>query len=87
MSLSALPHLAFKFYSTSLIGKLAYTVLVLNCFQDSVLHFTMDCENTVSVFVLMLIPDFRSFKGWQKNAITAYLGELSIKIGKPNDFI
>ncbi|MBA0702194.1 hypothetical protein Goari_020421 [Gossypium aridum] len=43
--------------------------------------------NTVSVFVLMLIPDFRSFKGWQKNAITAYLGELSIKIGKPNDFI
>ncbi|KAE8705384.1 D-aminoacyl-tRNA deacylase [Hibiscus syriacus] len=31
--------------------------------------------------------DHKSFKGWQKNAITAYLSELNIKIGKPNDFI
>lgn len=45
MNLSALPYLAFKFYSMSLIGKLAYTVLVLNCFEDSVLRFTMDCES------------------------------------------
>ncbi|XWS64161.1 hypothetical protein CRYUN_Cryun06bG0162600 [Craigia yunnanensis] len=29
----------------------------------------------------------RSFKCWQKNAITAFLGEQNIKIGKPNDFI
>ncbi|KAL4639842.1 hypothetical protein ACB092_03G247900 [Castanea dentata] len=27
-----------------------------------------------------------SFKSWQKNAITGFLGELNIKIGKPNDF-
>ncbi|CAN1152313.1 D-aminoacyl-tRNA deacylase [Linum perenne] len=30
--------------------------------------------------------DHKSFKGWQKNAITAFLGELNIRIGKPNDF-
>ncbi|XP_022132337.1 D-aminoacyl-tRNA deacylase isoform X2 [Momordica charantia] len=30
--------------------------------------------------------DHKSFKGWQKNAITGFLGELGIKIGKPNDF-
>ncbi|KAL9226126.1 hypothetical protein vseg_001974 [Gypsophila vaccaria] len=30
--------------------------------------------------------DQKSFKGWQKNAITAYLQEHNIKIGKPNDF-
>lgn len=30
--------------------------------------------------------DHKSFKGWQKNAITEYLAELNIKIGKPNDF-
>ncbi|XP_022726160.1 D-aminoacyl-tRNA deacylase-like isoform X2 [Durio zibethinus] len=31
--------------------------------------------------------DHKSFKSWQKNAITAFLGEQNIKIGKPNDFI
>lgn len=30
--------------------------------------------------------DQKSFKGWQKNAITAFLEEQKIKIGKPNDF-
>ncbi|KAL4639841.1 hypothetical protein ACB092_03G247900 [Castanea dentata] len=30
--------------------------------------------------------DHKSFKSWQKNAITGFLGELNIKIGKPNDF-
>ncbi|KAJ8760476.1 hypothetical protein K2173_015143 [Erythroxylum novogranatense] len=30
--------------------------------------------------------DHKSFKGWQKNAITGFLGELNIKIAKPNDF-
>ncbi|KAM1082151.1 hypothetical protein ACFX13_021192 [Malus domestica] len=30
--------------------------------------------------------DQKSFKSWQKNAITAFLGEQNIKIGKPNDF-
>ncbi|GMH01815.1 hypothetical protein Nepgr_003654 [Nepenthes gracilis] len=31
--------------------------------------------------------DQKSFKSWQKNAITAFLNEQNIKIGKPNDFI
>lgn len=30
--------------------------------------------------------DHKSFKSWQKNAITEYLGELNIKNGKPKDF-
>ncbi|TQD72595.1 hypothetical protein C1H46_041874 [Malus baccata] len=30
--------------------------------------------------------DQKSFKSWQKNAITAFLGKQNIKIGKPNDF-
>ncbi|XP_057961422.1 D-aminoacyl-tRNA deacylase [Malania oleifera] len=30
--------------------------------------------------------DQKSFKGWQKNAITGFLAEQDIKIGKPNDF-
>ncbi|XP_062111312.1 D-aminoacyl-tRNA deacylase isoform X2 [Humulus lupulus] len=30
--------------------------------------------------------DHKSFKGWQKNALTGFLGEQNIKIGKPNDF-
>ncbi|KAJ7953952.1 D-aminoacyl-tRNA deacylase [Quillaja saponaria] len=30
--------------------------------------------------------DHKSFKGWQKNAITGFLVEQNIKIGKPNDF-
>ncbi|GAV79539.1 tRNA_deacylase domain-containing protein [Cephalotus follicularis] len=30
--------------------------------------------------------DHKSFKSWQRTAITEYLGELNIKIGKPNDF-
>ncbi|KAG6469696.1 hypothetical protein ZIOFF_070626 [Zingiber officinale] len=30
--------------------------------------------------------DQKSFKGWQKNAITSYLTEQNIKIGKPQDF-
>ncbi|WCJ22061.1 D-aminoacyl-tRNA deacylase [Euphorbia peplus] len=30
--------------------------------------------------------DHKSFKGWQKNAITGFLAEQNIKIGKPNDF-
>ncbi|KAL1828871.1 hypothetical protein ACET3Z_007283 [Daucus carota] len=30
--------------------------------------------------------DQKSFKGWQKNAITEYLHEMDIKIGKPGDF-
>ena len=30
--------------------------------------------------------DHKSFKGWQKKAITAFLEEQHIKIGKPNDF-
>ncbi|CAI0390470.1 unnamed protein product [Linum tenue] len=30
--------------------------------------------------------DHKSFKSWQKNAITAFLGELDVKVGKPNDF-
>ncbi|CAB4295424.1 unnamed protein product [Prunus armeniaca] len=30
--------------------------------------------------------DHKSFKSWQKNAITGFLGEQNIKIGKPNDF-
>lgn len=35
---------------------------------------------------IMAHLDHRSFKGWQKNAITSYLEEENIKIGKPNDF-
>ncbi|KAH9772243.1 D-aminoacyl-tRNA deacylase [Citrus sinensis] len=31
--------------------------------------------------------DHKSFKGWQKNAITGFLSEQNIKVGKPNDFI
>ncbi|KAL6863741.1 hypothetical protein ACP4OV_016644 [Aristida adscensionis] len=31
--------------------------------------------------------DHKSFKGWQKNAITSYLQEQNIRIGKPNDFL
>ncbi|KAL5828582.1 hypothetical protein ACOSQ3_018050 [Xanthoceras sorbifolium] len=31
--------------------------------------------------------DNKSFKGWQKTAITKYLSEQNIKIGKPDDFI
>ncbi|XP_004509954.1 D-aminoacyl-tRNA deacylase [Cicer arietinum] len=30
--------------------------------------------------------DQKSFKGWQKNAITGFLTEQNIKIGKPNNF-
>ncbi|THU64014.1 hypothetical protein C4D60_Mb01t21960 [Musa balbisiana] len=30
--------------------------------------------------------DHKSFKGWQKNAITSFLTEENIKIGKPQDF-
>ncbi|XP_065860632.1 D-aminoacyl-tRNA deacylase [Euphorbia lathyris] len=30
--------------------------------------------------------DHKSFKSWQRNAITGFLGEQNIKIGKPNDF-
>uniref|UniRef100_A0A803KVK0 D-aminoacyl-tRNA deacylase n=1 Tax=Chenopodium quinoa TaxID=63459 RepID=A0A803KVK0_CHEQI len=30
--------------------------------------------------------DHKSFKGWQKKAITAFLEEQNIQIGKPNDF-
>ncbi|CAI9096408.1 OLC1v1032554C2 [Oldenlandia corymbosa var. corymbosa] len=30
--------------------------------------------------------DHKSFKSWQKNAITDYLGQQNIKIGKPADF-
>ncbi|XP_051145828.1 D-aminoacyl-tRNA deacylase isoform X2 [Andrographis paniculata] len=30
--------------------------------------------------------DHKSFKGWQKNAITDFLGKQNIKIGKPADF-
>ena len=35
---------------------------------------------------LMIVFHCRSFKSWQKNAITGFLGEQNIKIGKPNDF-
>lgn len=37
----------------------------------------------VTVF---LVGGRRSFKGWQKNAITSFLSEQNIKIGKPEDF-
>ncbi|PIA63263.1 hypothetical protein AQUCO_00200943v1 [Aquilegia coerulea] len=30
--------------------------------------------------------DHKSFKSWQKNAITGFLAEQNIKVGKPNDF-
>ncbi|XP_054810171.1 D-aminoacyl-tRNA deacylase-like [Prosopis cineraria] len=30
--------------------------------------------------------DHKSFKSWQKNAITGFLAQKNIKIGKPNDF-
>ncbi|MBA0613375.1 hypothetical protein Godav_013820, partial [Gossypium davidsonii] len=70
----------FKFVPIDIINRFGRDLL-------SAIISPADILDTVSVFVLMLIPDFRSFKGWQKNAITAYLGELSIKIGKPNDFI
>ncbi|KAG2647985.1 hypothetical protein PVAP13_1NG008800 [Panicum virgatum] len=30
--------------------------------------------------------DHKSFKGWQKNAVTSYLQEENIRIGKPSDF-
>ncbi|KAI5660071.1 hypothetical protein M9H77_28864 [Catharanthus roseus] len=30
--------------------------------------------------------DHKSFKSWQKNAITEYLSEMDIKVGKPGDF-
>ncbi|XVF49907.1 hypothetical protein PTKIN_Ptkin04bG0053700 [Pterospermum kingtungense] len=30
--------------------------------------------------------DHKSFKGWQRNAITGFLAEQNIKIGKPGDF-
>ncbi|KAL0380664.1 UNVERIFIED_CONTAM: D-aminoacyl-tRNA deacylase [Sesamum angustifolium] len=30
--------------------------------------------------------DHKSFKGWQKNAITDFLGQQGIKVGKPADF-
>jgi hypothetical protein len=29
----------------------------------------------------------RSFKGWQKNAVTCFLQEQNIRIGKPSDFL
>ncbi|XP_047341913.1 D-aminoacyl-tRNA deacylase-like isoform X2 [Impatiens glandulifera] len=35
---------------------------------------------------IMAHLDHKSFKGWQKNAITSYLSEEKIMIGKPNDF-
>ncbi|XP_028122648.1 D-aminoacyl-tRNA deacylase-like isoform X1 [Camellia sinensis] len=35
---------------------------------------------------IMAHLDQKSFKSWQKNAITGYLGEQNIKIGKPADF-
>ncbi|KAI4379201.1 hypothetical protein MLD38_005528 [Melastoma candidum] len=31
--------------------------------------------------------DHKSFKGWQKTAITSFLTEQNIRIGKPNDFL
>lgn len=36
--------------------------------------------------VTLLLTGCRSFKSWQKNAITGFLGEQNIKIGKPADF-
>uniref|UniRef100_A0A7N0UJK1 D-aminoacyl-tRNA deacylase n=1 Tax=Kalanchoe fedtschenkoi TaxID=63787 RepID=A0A7N0UJK1_KALFE len=31
--------------------------------------------------------DHKSFKGWQKSAVTEFLSQLGVKIGKPNDFL
>jgi len=31
--------------------------------------------------------DHKSFKGWQKNAVTCFLQEQNIRIGKPSDFL
>ncbi|KAJ4710696.1 D-aminoacyl-tRNA deacylase [Melia azedarach] len=36
---------------------------------------------------IMAHLDHKSFKSWQKNAITGFLSEQNIKVGKPNDFI
>lgn len=38
------------------------------------------------ILILEFIVDCRSFKSWQKTAITEFLGEQHIRIGKPNDF-
>ncbi|KAG1326682.1 D-aminoacyl-tRNA deacylase [Cocos nucifera] len=46
-------------------------------------------EATVSAFPggeVLAHLDHKSFKGWQKNAITSFLAEQNIKIGKPEDF-
>ncbi|KAJ1697808.1 hypothetical protein LUZ63_006320 [Rhynchospora breviuscula] len=46
-------------------------------------------EATKSAFPggeVMAHLDHKSFKGWQKNAITNFLTEQNIKIGKPDDF-
>ncbi|CAL5343238.1 unnamed protein product [Camellia sinensis] len=46
------------------------------------------CIFNITFVVSDLHPSFSnlSFKSWQKNAITGYLGEQIIKIGKPADF-
>ncbi|KAJ4791865.1 D-aminoacyl-tRNA deacylase [Rhynchospora pubera] len=47
-------------------------------------------EATKSAFPggeVMAHLDHKSFKGWQKNAITNFLTEHNIKIGKPDDFV
>lgn len=36
---------------------------------------------------IMAHLDHKSFKSWQRNAITAFLADQNIKIGKPNDFL
>ncbi|GMQ11014.1 hypothetical protein CsSME_00053794 [Camellia sinensis var. sinensis] len=47
------------------------------------------CETTKAAFPggeVMAHLDHKSFKSWQRNAITGFLAEQDIKIGKPSDF-
>ena len=57
---------------------------------------TSKLQNHSPLDIVALIPGlglqvnsflcYRSFKGWQKKAITEFLAEQNINVGKPNDF-
>jgi len=50
----------------------------------------LQCKQPQTILILTLLIFwrflYRSFKGWQKNAVTSYLQEENIRIGKPSDF-
>ncbi|RXH70050.1 hypothetical protein DVH24_007306 [Malus domestica] len=54
--------------------------------MDIVLKDGVWVGHLLSGYSLPMEDPNQSFKSWQKNAITAFLGEQNIKIGKPNDF-